>query len=291
MDYINQYLNYLQAERRSSPLTLRAYGDDLRFFTTYLDRELDPREVTLSELRSYVMTLVERGDSPRSTNRHIAALRSFFRYWVRQGVIENNPALKLRSLPIASSLPDFIDEPTMERLLKQLLEPQADFEHEQQSLIVLLLATTGIRRAELASLTIDRIDTLQQVITVKGKGSKERMIPLMDCVAIKMEQYLRTNIWEFEKKELFLTTKQQPITVEYIYRVVHQVLREAGVQGKCSPHTLRHSFATHLLANNAKIFSVQQLLGHSSIASTQIYTHNTIERLKDSYNKAHPRAR
>lgn len=289
--YKREWKNYLESELRYSPLTVRAYTDDLAAFKFYL-KETDPSQATFSDLRSYIMSLVERGDNPRSTNRHRSSLKSYFKYLTRSGIITINPTLKLRALPIQHKLPEFISRPKGEKLFSELTttHEENDPEDERNDMIVLLLYTTGIRRAELASLTTDSIDLEQKKIRVIGKGSKEREIPLLNEVCKLLERYLQ-NICKNEKKHLFLTKQNKPITHNQIYEVVKKVLTRAGIQGKQTPHTLRHTFATHLMAGGASIKSIQELLGHSSLSSTEIYTHNTIETLKESYNRAHPRAK
>lgn len=284
--YLDSWIRYLETERRFSPLTVRVYADDVTALESYLQGG-EAAFATFSELRSYIMVMVERGDNPRSINRHIAALKSYFKYLMRTQKIDKNPTLKLRSLPIESRLPEFISQKKNAELMIAL----DDDDNQRDALIVMLLYTTGMRRAELVSLTTDDIDIAQRKIRVTGKGSKQREIPLLSEICDRLEQYLQNNIWKGEKKHLFLTKKSEPIGVNEVYRVVRRVLSSAGVQGKQSPHTLRHTFATHLMAEGAPLRSIQELLGHNSLGTTQIYTHNTIEKLKESYNRAHPRAK
>lgn len=294
MNTINGWKYYLEAERRYSPLTVDAYIDDLAVFIKYTEcEEFNPAAVSFTDVRSYVMSLVERGDSPRSTNRHIAALKSFFKYLQRNNVIIVNPTSKIKSLKLPSTLPEFISERQSQQLFEHLLESAAKHEgtESRNALIVLLLYTTGMRRAELASLTCDRIDIPQRKIRVMGKGSKEREIPLLDNICELLEHYLQENSCKTEEKYLFLTEQSRPINTNDIYIIVSSTLRAAGILGRVNPHTLRHSFATHMMSHGAELTSIQKLLGHSSIASTQIYTHNTIETLKASYQNAHPRAK
>lgn len=288
--YHQQWINYLAAERRYSPLTVRAYDEDLQAFEKYIDNDT-PQQATFADLRGYIMLSVERGDNPKSINRHLSALKSFFTYLVRSGVITKNPTLKLTTLPQQTRLPEFITDKNCEKLIKSLMEWTDDPIERRNAMIVLLLYSTGIRRAELVSLTIENIDLGQQKIRLIGKGQKEREIPLLEQVCKILEQYLLNNIWKTEKKHLFLTKNSEPITVNDVYLIVVKVLKLAGIQGRQSPHTLRHTFATALMKHGAPIKSVQELLGHSSLSSTQVYTHNTIDFLKESYLKAHPRAR
>lgn len=294
MKQLTDFENYLLGQRRYSSNTARAYISDLEAFIAYIEQageeSFAPQNITFSDLRSYVMVMVERGDSTRSVNRHIASLKSFFRLMLRQGEIEHNPTLRLHTLKTAATLPDFIPADKMSEITRALLEPSDDYQTERDSLVVLLLYSTGIRREELSTITEDDIDLSASTIKIHGKGNKERIVPLLDAVREKLEHFLRINICKTEKKHLFLTNKSEPMTGECVYTIVRRKLSEMGLTGKLNPHRLRHTFATHLLAHGAAIKSIQELLGHASLASTQIYTHNTIEALKQSYIKAHPRA-
>lgn len=292
MDYIALWINYLQVERRYSPLTIRAYGDDLKAFVAYITRDqpnADISQAVFKDIRSYIMTLVEANNEARTINRHISSLKSFFKYLLRLKVVTQNPTQKLHTLKIKSRLPEFVPPKQMVQLTKISLEYNDEYIAQRDALIILLLYTTGIRRAELASLTRANVDVAQRTIKVVGKGDRERVIPLTEEVTKKMEQFLH-KICEIENKFVFLTLKNKPMNVDNIYHIVHKTLTQAGVQGKRSPHVLRHTFATALLSEDAPLKSIQELLGHASISSTQVYTHNTIERLKESYEKAHPRA-
>lgn len=294
--YIEQYKNYLQAELRRSPLTVGAYVKDVQDFGLYVgqpDLE-DVAAVTSDDLRSYVMLQVERGDSPRSVNRRVSALRHFFNFLLRRQVVKVNICDKIHSLKQSRPLPHFVTTTTLEPLLKIISEPADDYSQELQNVVMLLLYTTGLRRAELISLTVNNLDLVQGTLRVVGKGNKERILPLLKPVCQRMEHFLQLRsekvVWQNDNKFVFLTDKGRPLTVNAVYVMVHRMLTMAGVQGQCSPHVLRHTFATHLLANDAPIRSIQEMLGHSSIDTTQIYAHNTIEKIKQEYNKAHPRA-
>lgn len=294
--YTDRWRAYLSAERRFSPLTVRAYVDDLVAFEQYLTQseyDGDVSQATFADIRSYVMRMVERGDNPRSVNRRMAALKSYYQYLLRNGLITSNPTIKLHTLPIESRLPEFIPRKQCRELVAKAQDEDEEDDpiHQRNLLIVMLLYTTGIRRAELSTLRVENVDIDQQKIRVMGKGAKEREIPLREEVCELLERYLQKNIWITEKKYLFLTKKSEPITVNGIYTAVRSVLKEFGTQGRQSPHVLRHTFATQLMSEGAPLRSIQELLGHKSLNSTQVYTHNTIESLKQSYNKAHPRAK
>ena len=298
MSYVNQFKGYLGSERRFSPLTVRAYIDDVEAFLEYLETDddcFDPSTVDVSDLRSWVMFMVERGDSPRSVNRRMSSLKSFFRFMMRTGAVLENPARKLRSLPAASDLPQFVPRDGMHELIARLMEPSEDYPSERDALVVLMLYGTGMRRAELASLTVERTDISDGVIRVTGKGDRERIVPLAPKLRKRLEWYLYVKnekiVCAADKNFLFLSNRGGRLSEGAVYRIVIRILGDAGVQGKRSPHVLRHTFATHLLGEGADIRAIQELLGHSSLGSTQIYTHNTIEKIKESYRKAHPRAK
>lgn len=298
MSYVDKFIAYLGSERRFSPLTVRAYGDDVATFIEYAGQsaeDFDPRTISFGDIRSWVMLMVERGDSPRSVNRRVSSLKAFFRYLTRQGIITENPACKIHSLPTAARLPQFVGKDNMHRLVECLCEPADDYPAQRDALVVLMLYATGIRRAEISGLTVDRLDLDGGVMRVTGKGDRDRMIPLAPKLRERLEWYLsvknREIICTADRNYLFLSNRGGRLTGGDVYRIVTGILGEAGVQGKRSPHILRHTFATHLLNEDVPICAIQELLGHSSLSSTQIYTHNTIEKIKESYRKAHPRAR
>lgn len=290
--YVEKFAQYLERELVVSPLTLRAYIDDVKTFDGYLD-EVTLQEATLSDLRSYTMMMIERGDNGRSINRRISSLRKFYDYLIRLDIIQVNPTAKLKSIKTARTLPKFVPEARMDRLLEQLLEPCDDFKIQRNSIVMLLLYFCGLRRAELADLTLDRVDLQNGELRVLGKGAKERIVPMVGVVRHQLEHYLQCferEICITEKKSLILGNDYKEISHAKIYRIVHQSLTVAGMQGVRSPHVLRHTFATRLLERGAPIKTIQELLGHASIATTQIYTHTSIETLKKSYRTAHPRS-
>lgn len=266
--------------------------DDLENFRTYLD-EVSLEVAVLNDCRSYVMMMIERGDNPRSINRRISSIRKFYDYLILSKVIDKNPTSRLKSLKTAQALPKFIGKDQMSALVNRLLEPSADFREERDSIVVLLLYFCGLRRAELADLRLDMVDQSQSLLRVMGKGRKERIVPMAKPMTLRLEHYLQCygeKICLTEKKSLILGNDFKQITHSKIYEIVHRTLTIAGLQGIRSPHILRHTFATHLLERGAPIKTIQELLGHASIATTQIYSHTTIETLKKSYRNAHPRS-
>lgn len=298
MNFNDRFVEYMRSERRLSLHTVAAYSKDLSDFITYCGYEPDTfsaKEVTSDDVRSWVMLMSERGDSPRSINRRVASVRLFFNYLIRKEIIEKNPTSKIHTLSFGQKLPHFVDKRSMDVIIKSLLEPSAEYSAERDALVVVMLYATGMRRAELAALTDQKVDLAQKTIKVLGKGDKERIIPIAESLSYRLEQYLRLKkeqtICKSQKNYLFLSDKGEQLKEGAIYTIVHRTLAAAGLQGKLSPHVLRHTFATHLMEQGAGIRTVQELLGHTSLVATQIYTHNTIERIKESYAKAHPRAK
>lgn len=290
--YIAQFAIWLGSVRRLSPHTLQAYVGDLRALDHYTDHSA-VEQVTLSVLRSYIMMMVERGDSPSSINRRITAIRTFFRYLRKMELVDVNPTASLHPLPTAKPLPKFIDQSKVHQMAQYLFRQGQSYEQLRDSLVMVLLYTTGMRRAELASLTMSHIDLIQGTIEVMGKGQKMRKIPLIDSVVELLERYLllkkEKNICNPQNNYLLLTNKEKQLDVNGIYSIVHRELTICGVMGQKSPHILRHTFASHLMQQGAGVRAIQELLGHSSLDSTQIYAHNTIQQLQQVYAKAHPR--
>lgn len=300
-DYIAKFGRYMEAERRCSASTVDIYTRDLRSFEAYMRESggsdgqcLDPAAVALEDVRGWIMREVEAGIATGSVNRKISTLRSFFRYLMRENVVVKNPVHEIKALRSGRKLPVFVEQSRMEQLVKVLEEPSEEFAIERDAMVVLMLYACGLRRSELATLTLESVNLQGGTVKVTGKGAKERLVPLLPETAARLEHYLRVRegekICEDDKNCLFLSNKGKRLSAMGVYTIVRGYLSLAGVQGKRSPHVLRHTFATHLMQHGASVRVVQQLLGHASLAATQIYTHNTIESLKEAYNNAHPRA-
>ncbi len=298
---VGSFLGYLEHEKMASPLTIRAYRDDIAVLSEFIAPE-SLRSCTISDARAFIMAEVESGRAPRSINRRLSALKSFYQYLLRRDLIEKNPFETIRALRCAQRLPNFVKDSEMSRIIEELegdiINNRDDYTVVRDATVVLTLYFTGIRRAEAVSIKLSDIDLKEQCIKVLGKGGKSRIVPLSDQITETLKKYLekREEIsCKTHENSLFLRENKSsvytPLHSNDIYRIVKARLGVSGTSARHSPHTLRHSFATHLLSNGVGIRSIQELLGHSSINSTQIYAHNTIESLKMSYNSAHPRAK
>ncbi|HIW65631.1 MAG TPA: tyrosine-type recombinase/integrase [Candidatus Alistipes intestinipullorum] len=294
---LDKFIRYLEAERRYSPLTVRNYRRDVEAFLAWLgvdDAAFDPRRVTSEDIREWIVHRSEQGRlSAASINREVSSLRSFFRWLHRTGAVDRNVAKSVPSLRTSRRLPAFVPESRMSGIVSECRYDSEGFVTERNSLIVLMFYACGLRLAELVD--IDRGDFSDDFtsLRVRGKGDKERLVPVLEFLREKILHYLTLiegqNICNSSEKALFLTHKGKRISRMTVYRVVRGELEQSGVQGKKSPHVLRHTFATHLLNGGADMREIQELLGHASLQATQVYTHNSIARLREVYAKAHPR--
>lgn len=294
---LTEFIRYLSAERRYSPLTVRNYKHDVEQFLAWLDCDesrFDPRSVTTEQIREWIIFRTEEGKlSAGSINREVASLRAFFRWLHRTGAVEKDIFRMISMLKTSRRLPAFVPESRMTTIVSECGPDSEDFLTERNSLIILMFYACGLRLAELVG--IDRSDFSADYtsLRVRGKGDKQRMVPILEFLREKILHYLglieRQNICISSEKALFLTHKGKRISRSVVYRTVQEELTRAGVQGKKSPHVLRHTFATHLLNGGADMREIQELLGHASLQATQVYTHNSIARLREIYAKAHPR--
>lgn len=292
---IERFLESLEFERDASPHTIRAYQSDLSQFCDILciQSNQDLKKVTNVRIRTFLAKLRDAGCSKRSAARKLASVRSLYRYLCRRKYVRSNPASGVRSPKLERKLPAFLDVQEVRRLLEQ---PRAEgFQGLRDRAILETLYSTGIRVSELVNMDLRGIDRRSGVVRVLGKGRKERLAPLGTYAQAAIADYLALRDAHFagrrfDRQAVFLNKDGARITARSVERLIGKHAAGAGLADKTSPHTLRHSFATHMLNNGADLRSVQELLGHVSLSTTQIYTHVTHERLKKIYDKAHPRA-
>ncbi|HET7360841.1 MAG TPA: tyrosine-type recombinase/integrase [Salinimicrobium sp.] len=292
---VKDFLDYLTFQKRYSANTVISYENDLHAFFEFLFLEYkitDLKEITASIVRTWLASLKENKCSSKTVNRKISALKSFFKYQLKMNRISTSPVAAIASLKASRKLPSFIQEKEMDTLLKNDYFPQT-FAGKTDFLIFEILYQTGIRRNELIHLKESDVDKSSGIIKVLGKGNKERFIPVSNQLLKMIEEYISEKKKELsEPVEDFLLVNQKgkKLDPKYIYNIVKQNLSKVSTNERKSPHILRHSFATHLTNNGAEINAIKELLGHSSLASTQIYTNNSIEKLKEVYKQAHPKS-
>lgn len=287
-----RFLEYLQYEKRYSPHTVSAYRNDLDQFFSYLQIQYqlaDIRDVNHMIIRSWLAGMMSDGLSAKSVNRKLTALKSFYRYLVRNGEVKVNPMLKITSPRIPKRLPVFIEKEKMEMLDRPI--DGEGYTEMRDKLIVEMFYMTGIRLSELVGLKEQDIDFQKGTIKVLGKRNKERLIPFSNKSGAMLKIYLAEKRRLFgDAEHVFLTDRGKPAYGRMVHRIVTARLGEVTTLAKKSPHVLRHTFATHLLDNGAELNAVKELLGHASLSATQVYTHNTIDKLKRIYKQAHPKA-
>ncbi len=283
--HIDKFLSYLEVEKNYSSHTLLNYQTDLEHFIVFIG-QVPLGEVDYLLLRRYLGELRTKNYKPRTLARKISALRSFFRFLQRDQHIQNNPALLLMTPKLDKKLPNFLSEDEMVHFIES---PSTDkVIGKRDKAILETLYSTGIRVSELVGLNIDRVDLIGNVIKVLGKGKKERLVPIGDHALEAIQEYL--NLRKHSSTALFLNKIGKRLSARSVCNIMVKYIRKTSMQKHVSPHVLRHSFATHLLNRGADLRSVQELLGHANLSTTQIYTHVTTERLKSVYDKAHPRA-
>jgi len=293
MSHQESFINYLKYEKRFSSHTVIAYRKDLDQFVAFCGEmvgEFDVNKVDSKLVRSWVVHLMENQLSPGSVNRKVTSVRSFYKFLMREQVAEMNPAVNIPLPKIRKKLPNFVDENSLHQLLDGGYFSD-DFCGVRDKMIIYLLYGLGIRRAELMGLKENDFDKKNFLIRVLGKRNKERIIPYPRSINGLLDSYIqiRNRQVEVSTDKLLVTEKGYPVYEKLIYRVVKNYLSKVTVLEKKSPHVLRHSYATHLMNNGADLNAVKELLGHSNLAATQIYTHTTIEKLHHIYKQAHPR--
>lgn len=292
MEALDRYKNYLKYERRYSEHTLVAYNNDIKSFFQYINAQydiIDYKKVKHIHVRSWVITLAGEKYESKSINRKISSVRSFFSYLKKQGMITINPASKIEALKIPKRLPKYIDQ-NQAAQITNAKDAKDDYRSIMNNLVLELLYSCGLRRSECIDLKEGNVDSRN--IKVWGKGGKERIIPITPVLYNQIGEYLKLKSELGIEPNGFLLQLENGRNVypKYVYNLVHEAIGKVSSIDKRSPHVLRHSFATHLLANGADLNAIKTLLGHSSLAATQIYTHSSIEKLKDIYKKAHPKA-
>ena len=292
---IRTFLDYLKYEKRYSPHTIISYETDLRDFNNYIGKKYGHvalREISHGFVRGWLAGLKENGLTSKSLNRKISALRSFFKYQLRTGKLEISPMIHVIAPKNSRRLPVFMKEQETKELMKTLSNATEDWKTLNAKMLIVLLYSTGMRISELINLRERQLDFGRSQIKVLGKGNKERIIPVSRGLVKNIEDYKRLKNKEFEKTEdaLLVTEKGKKLYPKYAYLLVKKHLGDSSTLDKKGPHVLRHTFATHLMNGGADLNAVKELLGHSSLASTQVYTHNSIEKLKNVYKKAHPKA-
>ena len=285
-----KFINYLSSEKRFSVHTITSYSNDINQFFLFLSEEYkitsELSEVNFQIVRSWIASLLEKGVTPRSVNRKISTLKTYFKFLIREGVIQESPMLKVVAPKSKKRLPLFVEEDQIESLLNGV-EFDDGFIGERDKLIIELFYVTGIRLSELMSIKISDLNFDNNLVKVLGKRNKERLIPLSTRIVKELQFFIEK--YKIDNY-LFTNLGGTKVYTKLVYRIVNKYIGKISSINKKSPHILRHTFATHMLNNGADINAIKELLGHANLSATQVYTHNTIEKLKSVYKQAHPRA-
>jgi len=291
-NHLHSFFDYLTYEKKYSIHTITSYKNDLHQFIEFINpqkEEFPAVEINYQHVRAWVADLIKHKISARSVNRKLSSLKSFFKYLQRLKIIEINPLSKISGPKTPKRLPVFIDQNHMDNLFTDV-KFEEGFNGQRDQLILDLLYQTGIRRSELTHLKESDIDLFNSTIKVLGKRNKERIIPISLPLKRNLETYLKVKEeLNLSNMMLFVSEKGNTLSEQAVYKSVKKYLAQITTIQKKSPHVLRHTFATHLLNNGADINAVKDLLGHANLSATQVYTHNTIDKLKKSYKQAHPR--
>ena len=295
MVLIEEFIQYLRYEKNYSTHTVVAYECDLTQFLEYVEHQFgvtDPTVLDSDMLRSWMVCLLEGGMTARSVNRKLSSLKTFWHYLQRTGAVSANPFKKVVPPKTTKPLPVFLKEAEMDELLNKDILDEDDFPQIRDKLIIDLFYSTGMRLSELIGLTDETLDLNSCTLKVTGKRDKQRLIPFGSELKSSISQYLKIRNEQIERNSnrLLVRNDGNPLYPQMVYRMVHQKLMEVGTLTKNSPHVLRHTFATTLLNRGAELNAVKELLGHSSLSATEVYTHTTFAELKKVYKQAHPRA-
>jgi integrase/recombinase XerC len=293
MTGVSDFLAYLKSEKRYSEHTLGSYRNDLEQFHVFCHESgFESMDLHFKTIRSWVVVMMEQNYAPKSIHRKLSSLRSYCKYLVALGELETNPVEKVLKPKLKKRVPAFIDEKSINLLLDEY-DFGADFSGARNRLIINILYQTGIRRSELIGLRLRSVHLAERTIKVRGKRDKERLIPIGNELAEDLGRYIEMRNSQFPRADtdsLLLTDRGQPLYAQFIYRTVHRFLAMITTHEQKSPHILRHTFATHMLNKGAELNAIKELLGHANLSATQVYTHNTFEKLRSIYNQAHPRA-
>ena len=291
---VNSFLSYIEFEKRYSKHTLEAYKSDLEQLTDFLvkNESSELPFATHHDIRNWMVSMMEQKVSARSINRKISTLKSFYKFLMRKGEIKKSPLGKVQSPKTSKRLPVFVELPGIEKLLKEVEFPEG-YEGLRDRMIIEIFYGTGMRRTELINLKESDIDSYNAQVKVLGKGNKERIIPIHPGLRSSIKNFIAEKKRLLEPQTdnyLIVSETGKKLDPRVVYSIVKKYLNLVTTVDKKSPHVLRHTFATHLMNNGADINAVKELLGHTSLAATQVYTHNTIDKLKEVYRQAHPKA-
>lgn len=294
---INKFLTYIEVERRYSPRTVEAYRDDLRDFCAFLGWEIaefNPIELDEDDVKAWVIHMLDNGASPRSVRRRLSSLHSFYKFLLRLDLVKRDITRMVVAPKVDKPLPVFFKPSEMERATAED-DAADDFESIRDCLIIEMLYQTGMRQAEMLGLKDSDVDLVQGQVRIFGKRRKERIVPIGEKLIAQIQRYLAAREEAGWADSFFIHIKSDgeitPLTKSRLYSIVRARMGEVSTLKKHSPHVLRHTFATTLLNNGADIRTIQTLLGHSSLAATQVYTHTTFDQLKAAYQQAHPRSK
>ncbi len=293
MPFTQKFLDYLALEKRYSLHTIKAYKADLSLLSDYLDEVYSTtiNRANHSMIRSWLVHEINRGNSPRTVNRKITTLKSFYKFAVKEEAIEINPTLRLSSTKTSKSIPSFVTVDEMNKLLDKTIFTD-DYTGKRDRLIVEIFYSTGIRLSELINIKFKDIDFSKKQLKVLGKRNKERIIPLTKELVNSLNNFIeiRNSMSVKNDSYLLLTDKGKKLNPTLVYKTMNKLISGVTSLKKTSPHVLRHTFATHMLNNGADLNVIKELLGHASLSATEVYTHNSIDKLKKVFNNAHPRA-
>lgn len=288
LELVNFFLSHLEVERRLSPYTLRSYSTDLQQFTSFFNLGQQPvqiEDLRSKDIRHWIVDLSNQGLDNKSINRKLAALRTFFNYLQRTGKIVENPMVSIKMIKTKKAIPHFVRENELANI--DFSSEERTFGNLRDELIFTLFYGTGMRLSELIQLTIPQIDFFHRTIRVLGKRNKERIIPAPAALFELIETYLKNRV--SDSPVLLLTDEGKPLYPVFVQRTIKRILSKVSTLEKLSPHVLRHTYATHLLNKGADLNAIKELLGHANLAATQVYTHNSLEKMKAIYKQAHPK--